>query len=53
MTDQNSYPNPCVVCKVRPFQRCVVPRTGRKTDTHMRRVRGEWPDPEQQKGPQP
>jgi hypothetical protein len=39
------YSNPCVVCGVRPFQRCVVPRTGRKTDTHMRRVRGEWPAP--------
>lgn len=40
---QYGWPNPCVVCGAAPFQRCVVPRTGRKTDTHMARVRGQWP----------
>lgn len=37
------YSNPCVVCGARPMRPCRTMTTGRTTDTHMRRVNGEWP----------
>lgn len=39
----HNYRNPCVVCGAQPFQPCRTLTTGRVTDTHMRRVAGEWP----------